>query len=515
MHRQERARETRYNSATASFALASACDFPTGANPMAEILIIDDDAEFSDALRACLQDEGHAVRCVELAEDGLRLVVQHSFDLILLDNKMPRMSGLDFLAALKKERANAPPVVLMTSAHNDNTAIQATKMGAFAYVIKPVDFKAIMHDMESDIHRALKVGRPVPPIAIPQGDGKSATDESVMIGRSKALRAVFQRIGLLEGDESVLILGETGTGKELVAQAIHTNSARQKYAFVEINCSALSPNLMESELFGHEKDAFTGATKMRKGYFEHANGGTLFLDEIGDMPESLQVKLLRVLESREITRMGSCDSIHVDVRILAATSRDLARYLREGKFRPDLYYRLEGTIIPMPALRDRIEDVELLAKHFLRRTCGEGPAPALSPEALQSLKQYSWPGNVRQLLNVMRRARIAVKARRGTDIMPEDLNFGEVECTIADSRPYDQDRALADLRRAAAWAWESEQSAVWPWLRDLLECELLRSALAHADISEVQLARRLGVSRNYLRDRLKQYGLKKPVSSDD
>lgn len=470
---------------------------------MARILLFDDDKDYAGALSKQLKRAGHEVRWFELAEDGLSLLVEDSFDLILLDNWMPRMSGLEVLDDLEKKNSSLP-VILMTGAPDADTAIQAWKRRTFFvdYVIKPADFDAILPSMEAEIHRALKIGRPIAPVPIPSPHDQKPTGESGMIGQSKPMLAVFKSIAEIEADESVLILGETGTGKDLVARAIHTNSARKNHPFIAINCGALLENLLESELFGHERGAWTGADKLRKGYFEHAHGGTLFLDEVGDMPPALQVKLLRVLQNHEITRMGSCEPIEVDVRILAATSRDLVGLVHQGKFRKDLFFRLEDTTIDMPPLRERQEDVELLARHFLKQKGGD--ALTIHAEALVVLRHHPWPGNIRQLENVMRRARRAVRVRRGTEILLEDLNFGKFAASAVDGA-LSEESAQAGLHRAVAWTWKNEKTDLWPLLWERLEGELIRRAVTEPGISQVQLARRLGIAKNTLLKLLKKY----------
>ncbi|MBI1913451.1 MAG: sigma-54-dependent Fis family transcriptional regulator, partial [Planctomycetes bacterium] len=361
---------------------------------MARILLIDDDPGFSEILRDSLEGLGHEVRWLDLAEDGLRLLAAgEPVDVVLLDNRMPRMSGLEFLKALQQTDV-AVPVVLMTGEHNDRTAIEAINLGAFDYVLKPRSEEDGLGELPRVLEEALEVlrrPRPVPLSADPRGG-----EDSAIVGESRAILDVLRHIARsLKMDETVLILGETGTGKDLVARAIHTNSRRRHKPFVVINCTALNENLLEDELFGHEAGAFTGAEKLRKGRFEHAHGGTLFLDEVGDMPRSLQAKLLLVLENRQVERIGSSEPIRVDVRVLAATHRDLKGLVREGKFREDLFFRLEGIPIHLPPLRERPEDVALLARHFLARLFGGGSAPALHPAALERLRNHSWPGNVR------------------------------------------------------------------------------------------------------------------------
>jgi DNA-binding NtrC family response regulator len=478
--------------------------------PVARILLIDDDTHFAESLQDRLRSLGHEVQWFELAEDGLRLLLSGvPADLILLDNRMPRMSGLEFLAALKKTEA-AIPVVLMTNAHNDRTVIQAMNLGAFAYVIKPTDEEEILDELQGILKDALEITRRPRPVPLPR-PAAGDEDDSLIIGRSKAILKILQLIGRhADLDESVLILGETGTGKDLVARAIHTNSRRKNKPFVVINCTALNESLLDDELFGHESGAYTGAEKLRKGRFEHAHGGTLFLDEVGDMPLPLQAKLLRVLENREIVRIGSNDPIRVDVRVLAATHCDLKGLVREGKFRQDLFYRLEGMTIHLPPLRERKEDIELLARKLLCRLFGDAhSAPAIHPAALILLRDHPWPGNIRQLQKVLCRA---AGTCRGQQIMPEDLDFGEldVEGTAPAAQTSPEKAALAGLLTLIEWAWQTNQANLYPILQRLLEQELIRFALTQKGISQVQLARRLGIARNTLRARIEQYGFQPP-----
>ena len=463
---------------------------------MARILLIDDDADFAETLRGRLDEQDHEVRWLDLAEDGLKLLASaEPFDLVLLDNKMPRMSGLEFLSALAQSDL-AVPVVLMTGAHNDRTVMEAMDRGAAAYAVKPDD--GDFSDLLGVLHDELRANRRPRPVHIPEPDQDG--DDSIIVGRSKAiLKVLMQAARCARMDETVLILGETGTGKDLVAQAIHTNSRRKSRPFVVMNCTALSEGLLDDELFGHEPGAFTGADKLRKGRFEHAHGGTLFLDEVGDMPLPLQAKLLRVLQNREVVRIGSNDPIKVDVRVLAATHRDLKTLVREGAFRQDLFYRLEGITLLLPPLRERTGDVGLLARRFLKGIFEGGTPPALHPEALQLLRNHPWPGNVRQLQKVMCRAAAAC---RGAQIMPEDLGFGDPEGAARGGSG-----AADGLHDLLEVAWKSDQPKLWPFLREQLEVALLRFALAQPGLSQVKLAERLGVSRNYLRDCIEKYGL--------
>lgn len=471
---------------------------------MPRILVIDDDAEFSEFLQESLRELEYEVHWVDLAEDGLGLLSREAFDLVLLDNLMPRMSGLEFLAARRKNNINVP-VILMTSAHTDTTAIQATNLGAFDYVIKPLDPDEMLTELGPMIRDALEINRRPPPVQIPSGPTHEE-DTSLILGRSRAMLAVLKRIGqIAKLDEPVLIRGETGTGKDLVARAIHTNSQRQDKPFVVMNCTAFNESLLDDELFGHEAGAFTGAEKLRKGRFEHANGGTLFLDEAGDMPMTLQVKLLRVLENHEVVRIGSNEPIRVNVRVLAATHRDLKGLVAEGTFRQDLFYRLEGVTLHLPPLRERQDDIPLLARTFMGRMFGRS-APSLHPDALDRLCQHSWPGNVRQLQKVLCRA---AGTCRGSEILPGDLDFGELnEEPQAETQPeaVSPEMARTNLCAAIRWAWNHHDKDVWPVLEELVQRKLLQFALAQG-ISQVQLARRLGMARNTLRARIRELGL--------
>lgn len=477
---------------------------------MATTLLIDDDGDFAGLLLDWLKGQGHKAQWLDSPEEGLRFLLASAdrVDLVLLDNRMPGMSGLDFLAALNRSAVRHPPVILMTGAHNDRTVFQALDLGAFAYALKPTD-EGDFGDLQRALAEALEVTRRPQPVPIPK-PGQADEDDSVIVGRSPPLLDLLRHAARCARlDETVLILGETGTGKDLVARALHTNSPRKHKLFVVMNCTALNENLLDDELFGHEPGAFTGADKLRKGRFEHADGGTLFLDEVGDMPLPLQAKLLRVLENREVVRIGSNDPIKVDVRVVAATHRDLKSLVREGKFRQDLFYRLEGMTLHLPPLRDRKEDVELLARRFLGRLFGGAPGPTLHPTALRRLRDYPWPGNVRQLQKVLCRA---AGGCRGAEIMPEDLDFGELD---SEGHPATSgDDVQAGLRRLIECAWQHEQGELWPALQQRLEKELLRFALTQPGLSQVQLARRLGMARNTLRARIEQYGLQAPTAEE-
>jgi DNA-binding NtrC family response regulator len=469
-------------------------------------LLIDDDVDLACLLQEALEEHGHDVLCLERAERGPDLLAQEEFHLVLLDNKMPGMSGIDFLTALQ-QREIGIPVILMTGHATADTTIQAVNLGAFDYVIKPIDFDELFAELQPLIDKALEIDwRPKERLQLPGDDAAADSSNLLMLGRSKPIQEVYKLIGrVAKTNVPVLIRGETGTGKELVARAIHTNSPRKHRPFVAMNCTALNENLLEDELFGHEPHAFTGADKLRKGRFEHANGGSLFLDEVGDMPPSLQAKLLRVLENQEVARIGSNEAIKVDVRLLSATHRDLESAIRAGSFREDLFYRLNGVTINLPSLRERGADLQLLTSYFVDQAAQNSgrPAPTLHESAWDKLRTHPWPGNIRELRNILGRA---VLMCRGPQIMPADLELRRGDSAMA--RGTSEEDAIAGLQAAIRWAWETRGTNLWPQLHDLLERELLKFALTELDGNKSQVAERLNMARNTILARLQKYGLK-------
>jgi DNA-binding NtrC family response regulator len=474
---------------------------------VARILLIDDDAELSYFVGMELEAQGHQVRCLERAECGPGALTETAFDVVLLDNKMPGMSGIDFLRALEERGLNVP-VILMTGYSTSDTAVQAMNLGAFDYLIKPDDFQALVRELEPLIRATLTITQPVEPVQVASEASSHPDAGPVLVGKSKTMVEVYKLIGrFARSDDAVLILGETGTGKELVARAIHSNSPRKQRPFVALNCTALNENLLESELFGHEPGAFTGADKLRKGKFEYANGGTLFLDEIGDMPLALQAKLLRVLEYQEIERVGSNEPIKVNVRLLSATHRDLEAAIQEGRFRRDLFHRLNRVTVRLPALSERLEDLpELVAYYLARAAQGTGrPRPAVPDCTLEKLRAHRWPGNIRELQNVVYRA---FGVCRGPQVLPGDLDFPADPSTASPTGSGDMHEAVAALRKAIAWAWEAELPKLWPLLRDLLERELLTYALTRLGGNQTHVAERLDMARGTVIKRMQEYGLK-------
>jgi DNA-binding NtrC family response regulator len=368
---------------------------------MSRILVIDDDDIVRDLLEGFFKEKGFDVTLAEDGQKGLDLLKGEKFDLVFLDIIMP---GMDGLAVLKKmsEMNVSPPAIMLTALGTVKSAVDAMKLGAFDYLTKPF----VLDELLLVAKRALEVSRLQKENVSLKRQLKRKYDFNMLTGASPQMQKVFDLIGkIADTDATVLIYGESGTGKERVAKTIHYNSSRGQNAFVPVNCAAIPKDLLESELFGHEKGAFTGAVNTRIGRFELANGGTVFLDEIGELHPTLQVKLLRVLQEREFERVGSTKTMKVDVRILAATNKDLEKATMEGAFREDLFYRLNVIPLRLPALRDRQEDIPLLMEHFMAdfsRKKKKEPL-TMSPEAMESLLGYHWPGNVRELENLIER----------------------------------------------------------------------------------------------------------------
>jgi len=384
------------------------------------VLVVDDEPVLLKALETLLGKKGHHVTALDSPISATQRLAAEDFDVALLDVKMPDLSGLELLTAVKHRRPEVE-VIMMTGHATVETALAAVKAGAYDYLTKPFDdvelvarvvAKAAERKHLFDRNRELET-------ALKERDGAPVGDG--MVGNSGAIRDVTRMVDAVAySAATVLVQGESGTGKELVARALHAKSPRRGHPFVALNCGALTETLLESELFGHVKGAFTGAQRDQKGLFDAADGGTIFLDEIGDIPPATQVRLLRVLQEGELKPVGSADSIKVDVRVIAATHRDLPKLVKTGKFREDLFYRLNVIAIPIPPLRERIEDVPLLAHHFLRRYTDRlgKKVKTVSPEAIELLCGYRWPGNVRELENAVERA---VVLCRGESINPADL----------------------------------------------------------------------------------------------
>lgn len=382
------------------------------------ILVVDDEEIVRQSLLAWFKEDGYEVDTAENADAALKLFEKGKYSLILLDIKMPGMSGMDLLVKLKEYDPDAI-IILITAYASVSSAVKALKSGAYDYITKPIDPDELSHIVEKALyqkdleHENVKLKESIDEITKPDN----------LIGESHQMKEIYSLINTVaQTDTTVLILGESGTGKELVAKAIHLNSKRKYFPLVTVNCGALPESLLESELFGHEKGAFTGAHYRRKGKFEMANGGTIFLDEIGTISNKVQVELLRVIETKQFTRVGGSETITSDFRVIAATNENLEELVKEGKFREDLFYRLNVFTIHIPPLRERIEDIPLLANYFLKKftTSMNKKVSGISDEAMSFLLKYKWPGNVRELENAIERA---VVVCRNDKIQLDDLPF--------------------------------------------------------------------------------------------
>jgi two-component system NtrC family response regulator len=373
---------------------------------MDTVLIVDDEKNYPPIIGAVLQDEGYETLTANSGHEALDILDHSDVDLVLTDMKMPGMNGIELLERIKEKDPDLP-VIMMTAHGTVEKAVEAMQKGAYSYVLKPFDNERLVLyvNKANNMYRVVKENRHL------RDAVESKYQFGNIIGKSKAMLEVFERIRkVAPTTATVLIEGESGTGKELVAKSIHFNSPRREKAFVAVNCSALAENLLESELFGHEKGAFTGAIAMKKGRFELADGGTLFLDEIGELSTSLQVKLLRVLQEKVFERVGGIRPISVDIRFIAATNKELKAEVEAGHFREDLYFRLDVVRIPIPPLRQRSEDIRMLIHHFMKKYADERtsdtPVTGIDPGAERLFYDYSWPGNVRELENVIERAMI-------------------------------------------------------------------------------------------------------------
>ncbi len=447
----------------------------------ARVLVVDDEPNARSALVELLQEEGYEVEGAEEGRAALRRLEAFDPDVVLTDLKMP---GLDGIGLLERGRHLVPHAVfvVMTAFGSIETAVEAIKKGAENYLSKPLDLDAVVAIVERSAERA-RVAREA--AAMRQRLHERYAIQNILGEHPRMRRLLATVAQVAESRATVLVHGESGTGKELIAAAIHHGSARREGPFVTLNCAALAESLLESELFGHERGAFTGAASRRRGRFELADGGTLFLDEVGELPPSVQVKLLRFLQERTFERVGGNRTIEVDVRVVAATHRDLRELVAEGRFREDLYYRLDVVRIEVPPLRERASDIPLLAHHFLFRFAQENDRPAqrFSPAALQALKSYPWPGNVRELQNAIERAVVLCEGEQvGTEhLPPQVLEQAASEPQLLACR---EGMTLAEIERVAILA-----------------------TLEACGGSTSEAARRLGISRRKIQYRLKAWGI--------
>ena len=448
-----------------------------------KILIIEDEKLVRWSLQQKLMHEGYAIESCATGEEGLTLAQQDSFDVVLLDIRLPGMDGVQVLRAIKALEKEVA-VIMLTAEVGVARAVECVRLGAHNYLCKPFEFDEVRVALER-AREELKLRREVTRLRRQQ-QRRYATGN--LIGDSRLMRETRELIAKIAGSDAttVLIEGENGTGKELAARAIHFDGARASQAFMDINCAALPENLLESELFGHERGAFTDAKSTKKGLFELADGGTILLDEIGDMPPAMQVKMLRVLETRQFRRVGGTEDISTDVRVIALTNRDLQAAVGNGEFRQDLYYRLKVIPVRLPALREHAGDVPALAEHFLKHFAGEfgKPVKTVAPDALAALQAYAWPGNVRELRNVLERL-VTLEAEPVIRLthLPVEIRAG--------AKP--QDPRVVELPAGGVALADVER-------------ELIQQAMARCGGNQSQAAELLGIERDALRRRLVKFG---------
>ncbi len=443
------------------------------------ILVVDDEEIVRESLVEWLREEGYNAEAAEDAFKALEKIKERNWDIALVDLKMPKMDGLELLERIKKESPDTQ-VIIFTAYATVHTAVQAIKKGAYDYLVKPLD----PEEVSLLIERLLKSQELLKEVSFLRKELTKQYRFHDLVSKSPKMQKIFELARTVaKSNSNILILGESGTGKELLARAIHNESPRANGPFVAVSCVAIPDTLLESELFGHEKGAFTDAISQKKGKFELAHGGTLFLDEIGDISPKMQLTLLRVLEEKEFTRVGGTKPIKVDVRIIAATNRDLQKAVQEGRFRDDLYYRLNVITIHLPPLRERKEDIPLLVQHFIEKfnlQMGK-KVERISDEALRMLMQYDWPGNVRELENTIERAMVITK---GKAITPEDIEIPSLQKNFPTE---ESGKTLEAVERA----------------------HILR-VLNETDWNIQRSAQILGIDRTTLYNKIKKYNLKKP-----
>ncbi len=477
---------------------------------MARLLLVDDSPNLIlRQVHRVLDEEGHEIDAALTGEDGVRRAAARTPDAILLDLRLPDLSGLEVYRRLRQLDARIP-VIFITATNDADSAIEAMKQGAYDYLFKPLD----LHQLRRVVGEALEVSRRMRQPAVVAETPPDPDVDGAIVGRCPAMLEVYKAIGRVAGqDVPVLITGESGTGKELVARAIYQHGARAQAPFLALNCAAIPETLLESELFGHEKGAFTGAERRRIGKFEQCHGGTLFLDEVGDMPLASQAKVLRLLHEQAFERVGGNETVRTDVRLIAATHRDLKAWSEEGKFRPDLYYRLDVFAVHLPPLRERGDDLAMLVQHYLRRFSRElgREVREVTPEAMERLRAYPWPGNIRELQSVLRQALLRVT---GPVLVPAFLP--ELAPRPA-AEPATAMGAGARLEALIEERLRMGSQDLFEEARRELDRFLLPLVLRLTEGNQVQAARTLGISRRTLRLRLRELGLSvtKSVEGDE
>lgn len=470
----------------------------------ANILLIEDDRSTASALQKVLQDEGYAVMVASRGDQGLDAAKLSPCDLVITDLKLPGLSGMELIARLHAAKPKLP-IIMMTAHGTTETAIEAMKLGACEYLVKPFEADELLDLAASAVASSRRMSESVEVGPSPESNGQAARAAAAIIGSSRVMQNIYKEIGRVAATPvTVLIRGATGSGKELIARAIYQHSDRADKPFIAVNCAAIPETLLESELFGHERGSFTGAHTKRIGRFEQAQGGTIFLDEIGDMSPNTQAKLLRVLQEKCFQRVGGDELIPVDVRVLAATYRNLEAAIQEKEFREDLFYRLSVVTITLPPLSERVEDISELVRFFIRRYAKELSVqdPAIQPEAIAWLQNQKWPGNVRELENVVRRAMLLAR--------PFGVSLEHVKQVLATAH---KPTATSNMTHAAYISdllgrvqRDEEDGAFAKMIADL-EPELYSQAIQLAQGNQAKAARWLGITRLKMREKLIQLGL--------
>jgi len=475
---------------------------------MPTLLVVDDEPAIRHAFQRAFRETDITIRAAGSAAEALEVIAGNRPDVIILDVHLPDASGLETFRRVRAINARIP-VILVTGHGTADLAIEAMKEGAYEYLLKPLE----LGELRALIDRAIQSSRLMSvPAGIPEVEPAPLSGD-LLLGRCPAMQEVYKAIGrVAQQDVTVLLTGESGTGKELVARAIYQHSKRAEKPFLAINCAAIPENLLESELFGHEKGAFTGAERRRIGKFEQANGGTIFLDEVGEMTPLTQAKILRLIQEQTFERVGGGETVSTDVRLIAATNADLGRLVEDGRFRKDLYFRLNVFTIKLPPLRERESDLDLLIDHFVRRSGQElcRPVREIEPTAMETLRAYSWPGNVRELQSVLKQAILRMSGPALlADFLPDHVRRGPSESAPLSST-FDWDEFVS-ARIAAG----SEN--VYAESLERMEREVLVRVLKHTDGNQLQAARILGITRGSLRNKIRTLGITiaKSVWSDD
>ncbi|HEV8542381.1 MAG TPA: sigma-54 dependent transcriptional regulator [Verrucomicrobiae bacterium] len=471
----------------------------------AKLLLVEDDSDVADSLCNVLRDEQYEVTVANRGDEGLKLAKRENFDAVLTDLRLPGMDGLELVRSLHEEKPRLP-IILMTAHGTTENAINAMKLGAYDYLLKPIEMAELIDLLAKAVNARRQMTEPV---ELQESQGMDGARDA-LIGNSRPMQLIYKEIGrVATSSVPVLIRGETGTGKELIARAIYQHSQRANRPFIAINCAAVPETLLESELFGHERGAFTGADTQRIGRFEQANKGTIFLDEIGELSVNTQAKLLRVLQDQTFQRLGGKETLTIDVRVIAATHRNLEEEIAKGAFREDLYYRLNVVCIQLPPLRERREDIPALVHYFFRKHGAElgVRAPAIEPAALEILKEQPWPGNVREVENALRHLMLST---REFTISAELVREALQKAKRGKSGGITLQEWIQELLQSAK---EGAGEDVLAKVTETVEKELFSQAIRLANGNQTQAAKWLGVSRLTMREKLQSFGLKERLEA--